>query len=334
MSVTYSEVSSFINGHLLNVTSTKNGFHCKCPFCLDSKKNKFKKRFWFTYKDEENSYYHCFNCDEKGNFYELYAHIMGVSVKEAVNIFRQFDASKIRKRFIRPEEVLEEPTAVQEETLDWILDDCVKKPEGLLQEQLERILGLFQTNRKVTDYPMYVAHTGKFKNRIIIPIIENGKIIYFQGRAITNSMYPKYLNPTVEKSKIILNKLHFNRDKYIIVTEGLVDAMSIENNQGTSCLGAVVRVELLTELTKYTDRGIIIALDNDETGLKKLEVFLENSKFSSDVKYFMMPNEYHHIKDLNQMKTETNIENIYDYVVNNSFDKFKTLFGLKMRKTT
>ena len=136
-----------------------------------------------------------------------------------------------------------------------------------------------------------------------------------------------------------MNKERFDPEKYIIVTEGILDAMTIEDHQGTTCLGASISDAWLTELYKYTRAGIIIALDNDETGIMQLKKLLKESKFASKLKYFIMPDKS--IKDLNEFKmkkfssgeiyTEPNNKTFfYDYVLRYSYDSFKCNMMLRL----
>jgi hypothetical protein len=47
--------------------------------------------------------------------------------------------------------------------------------------------------------------------------------------------------------------------------------------QGTSCLGKEISEELIYELFKLTDTGIIIALDNDTEAYKSLARFMKKN---------------------------------------------------------
>jgi hypothetical protein len=175
---------------------------------------------------------------------------------------------------------------------------------------------------------LFVAYKGKFIGRIIIPIIEKDKIIYFQGRAIHEEMEPKYFNPSIYKQNIILNKNNFEKNKWIIAGEGLLDGFSVKN-QGTCILGKELTEEFLNELNKCTENGIILAMDNDEDGIKKLIEYIE--KFPR-LKFFIMPDEYIHLKDLNDLLKYININDMYEFVVENSFSNTKAKYIIKLRR--
>lgn len=281
--------------------------------------------------------YTCYNggCpNSSGNIQSLYAHVMGVSWKEANDELseRKYDSDKIKKRLEKRTQYVEEED--QQGVLDLELSDCLSLssvPDGKIQTQYHNILKRFYVNRWVpTRYNLMIAYTGKYKNRIIVPVYHENEMIYFQGRAISDDMLPKYLNPVVKKEEIVLNAEHFDPEKYIIITEGLIDAFMVEDHQGTSCLGAGISDEFLDRIFPYTNKGVIIALDNpklDESGFKNYEKLVEESKYARKLKYFFMPNTVN--KDLNDLKLGNKSLNIYEFVVNNSCDYFKACISIK-----
>jgi DNA primase len=154
--------------------------------------------------------------------------------------------------------------------------------------------------------------------------MDQDDIIYFQGRRIPgSSMEPKYKNPVAEKSLIIHNESNFGRDKYIVVTEGLIDC-SMVGNQGTTMLGVEAANEFIKKLLQMTNKGVIMAYDNDEPGMKALKGFMNGSKYRKRVKYFLMPDEYKDAKDINMLQIEHKISDIYEFMVNNANDYFIT----------
>lgn len=332
MAVSYEDVNKFCFEHLDKCETTKNGYswNARCPFCGDSKKSKFKKRFYIKFENEQ-VVCHCFNCGTACDFYGLYAHVMGMSRDEAVSEFRKFDVSRIKTKFKEKEKKPKTEIKYDPKYFDWIKDECITTPSNRKEHILFQILENFRISRKIDNaYPLYVSYKGDFANRIIVPVVEDEHIIYFQGRAISDDFYPKYLNPIAEKSNVILNKEHFNKTEPIIIAEGLIDAMSVDKHQATSCLGASISDDFLKKINKYTESGLIIALDNpkiDERARIELNKILRYSSFSN-LKFFIMPNDY---KDLNEAKVKMNLESVYDFVIQNSFDSFKTSLMLKLK---
>ena len=299
----------------------------RCPLCGDSTTNKKVRRFKIDFYPSYDTFvYHCFRCGESSNIVKLLSDLSNMDyITAKKKLLNQTFNTEYIKNKLSPTKKIVPKIKITEHTIfdDFIKNDCFSvndKPEGRQDLRLIGRLKKFIKARQPTE-KCYVCHSGKFKSRIIIPVLnEKGNIIYYQGRAVHDSVIPKYLNPKVEKD-IILNFHNFKRDKYIIISEGILDALSVEYNQGTTILGAFLNDEFLKQLLKKTDKGIIIALDNyvfDDQSVKTIIKFKKRSLYYKSLKYFIFPHKYK-VKDLNQLKTETDIENIYDFVVKNSY---------------
>jgi len=329
-------VYSYINENLQNVTVSKNGTHflARCPICGDSKKSKTKRRFNLDWNNG-SPIYHCFNCGDSGNFIELYSFMEGITEAEAKKRLFSFDIESLKQSLSKTPKKNGKKDEVKYDNYNYILDDCVSKnsqADGILEKQYQQHLIKFINERKLPlDVPVYIAYKGDYAGRIIFPIIENKTIIYFQARSLNKNTDQKYKNPGVPKGSIVYNKENFDRSKYIIVTEGLIDAIHI-GTQGTSALGAVVRDSFIQELYRYTDKGVIIAMDNDKTGIKETIRILNESKFSPRLLYFLILNNKYSIrKDIGELAQFEQIPNMYDFVVSNSYSKFEATLQLKMR---
>ena len=327
--ITLELVTDFILEYFQNVSISKNGahFHARCALCGDSVKNKRKKR-WHCEFNNGQPFYHCFNCERSGSFLELYSELKGIDISDAKKELFKFDAGYLTQLLSprRKEKIVKE---IQYETFDYILDDCIGRrdtADGIIQESYRMELLRFIRDRKIpSNFPLFIAYKGDYKDRIIIPIYEDGSIVYFQARALGDTTYKqKYKNPTLKKGNIVLNKENFDRSKYIIVTEGLLDAAQL-GNQGTSCLGASITDEFISLLLPLTDVGVIIALDNDKAGKDGMKKILRESKYQHLLKYFIMPYKYNGIKDINMLVTAFGIEDVYQFVIENSYNNFSTL---------
>jgi len=328
-------VSDFAYQYLQKVTIQKAGthFHTRCPLCGDSKKSARKKRFHLDWHNG-NPGYHCFNCDESGPFLKLYAIVKGISEQEAKKELFKYDSNRIKRSLARRKSN-EEPIKIKSNKFNYILNDCIsedKATESVLSDYWMDILRTFREERQIPkEQKLYYCFYGRYRNRIIVPVFKGDDIIYFQGRRIPGSpIEPKYLNPTTEKQIIIHNEEHFDRDKYIIVTEGLIDAFMV-GDQGTSCLGKEISEPFLKALFSLTDKGVIIALDNDKDGKKSLDKFMKNNAYKQRCRYFLMPDKYkYHCKDANDIKTKYNIENLYELIVESSYSFTKAYLMTKM----
>ena len=330
MFIDHDVVDNFVNEYCSNVTYNNNKWHCRCPLCGDSKKSIKKKRFHVLYNNGE-PLYNCFNCNSGssgGSFISLYMTLKGITYKEAFKELFKYNEEKIIKKLTKSQKIKETIKKSKEKhnNYNYILDNCINEnSKGIIYNRYNKILQDFKTNRKIPDsIKLFICFNGYFKDRIIIPIYDNNNdIIYFQGRSFKENVDPKYLMPNDEKSSIILNEHKFDRDKSIIVTEGLIDAFMVGDN-GTSCLGSTMKEEFIKRLLELTDKDVILFFDNDKTGKKSLVNFLEKNSLKNKVKYFVFPNLYKKHKDLNEIIVHNNINSVYDFVVNNSYNLFTT----------
>jgi len=333
-------VTDYVLSNFEKVKITKNGTHflARCRICGDSAKSLSKKRFNLDWNNGR-PIWHCFNCSESGSFLDLYAHLEGISKAHAYKILfehdvSQYDSDNIRKKYAveRAEEMRENP-----ETFEFhdILSDCLGPGDNAgsyITQKFQNYLLYFYKFRNIPeDIKLYVAYKGDYKGRVIIPIYdENNNLVYFQGRAISESMDPKYKNPELPKT-VVYNVGNFDRDKYIIVTEGLLDAFMIPN-QGTTCLGGSVSDDFIKELLQYTDKGIILVYDNDKPGVKSLLKFMKESKFANSVFYFLFPDKYQQVKDLNELVGMAKIGDLYSLIVDHKLSRVATETKLRFRR--
>ena len=316
--------------HFEQVKQSKRGTHflARCPLCGDSKKNPFKKRFNLDYNNGVPGW-NCFNCDEHGNFYDIYSRMLGISYDDAVDrlknpAWKRGDKEKDKEVKERTLHDSKRPVAKEEtefENYNWLLDHC-ENPPARYQVALEK----FREERRIPKWAtLYICHDGRYRNRIIIPILDNENIVYFQARRIPGTnLVPKYDNPASPKEIIIINYNFFDPDKYIVVAEGIVDAWMV-SAQGTTCLGKYISKEFLDQLFKKTKKGVIIALDNDDEGRKALYKFMNENKHAQRVKYFFHPSEFTGYDDINSIVRHENVRNVYDMITQNSVN-FSTAY--------
>ena len=309
-------VVDFLFQNLQQTTKTgTNTFKARCPYCGDSAQSLTKKRFNLIYKSPETILWNCFNCNQSGNFLQLYAFIKNTTTKQAQKDLRINSLTNIQFNTIKKPEPKPIPTF---EDFSWILNDCITTPDGIIQTQLYNKFLEFKNTRKI-DYPMFVTYKGEFKNRVILPIYQNNQMIYFQARTLTNSS-KKYKNPISPKQHIIFNKNNWDTSKPIIITEGMLDTLSI-GNQATMCLGSSISTEFLQNIPTIP----IIALDNDPTGKKET---LSLAKKYPYIKFAIYKKEHKHLKDPNDLLI--NNINPYEYILNNSHSSLKTISLLKL----
>jgi len=117
------------------------------------------------------------------------------------------------------------------------------------------------TNEQILKYRLGFCLTGKYAGRIIIPSYDNeGKLIYFVSRAFWSGLKPPYLNPKVDKDKIIFNEGYINWDSTVYLVEGVFDMFTLVN--AVPQLGKTISKKMFYKL-KEKKPNIVIALDPD-----------------------------------------------------------------------
>lgn len=105
-----------------------------------------------------------------------------------------------------------------------------------------------------------------YKHKIIIPFLQDGRIIFLQGRRLDQEQ-PKYLHlkrPVPLFNIDILSEL--KKGDKVYICEGVFDAMMLEQNgyKAVGILGVNNFKPDYTDLFKGLD--VVLALDNDEAG--------------------------------------------------------------------
>lgn len=224
--------------------------------------------------------YHCFNC----NFAAGWTPGKLLS-KNTRDLFKwlglnEFDIGKLNllalkikddqpvtKKFLNFE-LLERPLPDGTMTvIDWIntahLPDIAEDIGKVVEYILNRGMGLDWYNW------MWSAAPG-YKDRVIIPFYQDGKVVGYTGRKITEGK-PKYL--TDSQSGYVFNMDRQTRDrKYVIVVEGQFDAIAID---GVAIMTNEPNDTQVLRL-KNLGRNVIVVPDRDKPGSKMLKYAIAN----------------------------------------------------------
>ena len=173
----------------------------------------------------ETGLWQCFKTSNKGNFIQLYAKLENITSKEAYDtlVFKSFffeDKEPTKKAQNRSEspKILEDLGDLEEVTIDTgdssTASDLAVKAWCILYD---RHLIEYNINQKY-----FVCHSGKFRNRLIIPFYMNDKMVFFQARDMFGISKVKYLNPSEIKASQILPPFDYSRPA-VFVIEGPTD---------------------------------------------------------------------------------------------------------------
>ena len=195
------------------------------------------------------------------------------------------------------------------------------------------ILGLISVSKNNPNH-----YYDTFVNRIMFPIInEREEVIGFGGRRIDGNE-PKYLNSKeslIFKKKSVLYginiaKSYIMKKDEIILVEGYMDTiachkMGIKNTVGT--LGTAITEEHALEIKKYT-KNVILALDNDEAGIKAVKsAILTLLKFDLKLTILSIKD----TKDLDEFFTVFGKER-FDILYNNRCNWYDFIIDTNLKK--
>lgn len=300
----------------------KKQFNFRCNICKDSKKNKFKKRGYLILRHN----------DKVGHdTWQFYCHNCGASMYAEKWLKQYFPQNY--KDYIK--EIL-----CQEKYDSTSVEETLKKQQEktelkLRKKEIEDVK-YFQKIENFGDAEQFckdrlipeniwkmwfVGVGGKYKDRIIIPFYDDkGNIYWWQGRTLTNQI-PKYLNRVANRNNAIYNYYNIDKKRPVIVTEGPIDSVFLENS--IAVLGTKIPEKVKEKLDKL---NCYYLFDNDEEGRKiSLKYLLNNKyvfiwqKFIKDIKV--------DVKDINELVIKQNFtdiikfKDIEKYFTNNIFDK-------------
>lgn len=228
--------------------------------------------------------YHCWKCGYSGKVLKLLKDYLGwvpefeeyISVEELKNPLQEAEAKVIPKM---ASEILPKEFNTFNGNLTFV---------G--QKAYKYILGRM-TAEDVSKYSVGYCGLGKYKWRIIIPVTENGKVIYFVARTFMNEK-PVYKNPTKEEYGIGSEEIVFNIDGarkqgQAVVCEGVFDAIRV-GGDGVALLGTnlseIQEIKLINKISR-----IYIMLDADAKD-KAVNISRKLLRYGKDVRLVIIPN--------------------------------------------
>ena len=122
---------------------------------------------------------------------------------------------------------------------------------------------------------------GKWKHRIIVPILLNGKVVSWTGRSILSKEklqelgIPRYMNLSIDESVIDPKHTLFNLDncngKSVILTEGAFDVLRFGDN--CVCSFGIELTEMQINIIKDRFEKVFILFDNEIQAQKTARKF-------------------------------------------------------------
>ena len=252
------------------------GFHAvRCQVCSD-----YQERGAFKF-DASSTGFSCWNCGSKFKYEEG----SGRLSKNARNILSAFgisanDLTNLQSALFKKAEEEQEINlpSMKKKTL---FTPEVELPQHSYpigtsgNDEIQEPLIEYLLKRKIDPVEMkaHFSLDKKYLRRVIIPFFKNGKIIYWQARAI-DDVKPRYLNCSAQRDAVIYgyDELYSWKKTPLFVTEGVFDAISL----GGICLNGSSLNETKIKLLKASSRRLIFVIDRDKTGNELGKAAIEN----------------------------------------------------------
>ena len=286
----------------------------ECPVC--------GKRKWKFYIKSSHPYLsHCFNCKIGLNLAQLVSEIECWPIRKSIEYVygkdvRESKLSKLKRKSMK----------------DVILD---RSEENTILNFYPEIIKLdhvhpYLKSRGITKdiinfYDLHIAYDGRHKDRIIIPVYQDGILKGWQGRDFTGkqSKGRKILSPKgFKKSRYMLgyDSCKQKKAKYAVLCEGPFDAMMAYKHNSLAIFGkelSTAQFNLLLILSGHV-KTLYIGLDPEE-----VETINEVSKdLSLFFDIFVLPiPKGKDLGDSTQKEIDGYIKNAVPY--KNKLEKFK-----------
>lgn len=264
------------NIHLGQESST--GFRgLRCAVCNDH-----SERAGFKF-DGDMVIYNCFNCHTK-SLYEERTTDMSVSMKRVLEAFgisrEQINEVVGSAFFVKSQEPKEITSASMKPQVRLFTPEVPLPPRSYPigaphNEDLQLPLAEYIVQRGLDPEKLNVHFSldTRFLNRVILPCMRDGKVIYWQARTLGDTK-PRYLSPGTNKDAVMwgYDNLRMNYDAPLFITEGIFDAASCD---GVALLGSEINESKLQILNRSRRRRAVV-IDRDDNGGRLAQLALSH----------------------------------------------------------
>ena len=170
----------------------------------------------------------------------------------------------------------------------------------------------------IDTYQLMYDPLGDYRDRVIIPFYERGRLVYFQARDITGNAERKVLNPKetdigVGKSDLLFNHDQAKKHKNVVVCEGWASSMSAGLN--SVAINGKSASHRQRSLLLLNWKDITVMLDHGaEREAFELAGYLKNStnKVSVVLLPYGDPNDFEHQVLMNHLAQKIPINSVSD----------------------
>lgn len=223
--------------HLPNRRNHQGWYSVLCKVCNDHGRKGPRAAFRF---DGEAVGYHCFNCNHAALFDpEAHAEIP----QKMVAVLKGFGIPETDWQVINMQLLGKEINHKKQSQILNIEPGVITLPPYFYpvidnNDEWNQVAIEYLADRKVSfkDYQFYVGKKGehpdskRWHGRLIIPIYKDRKLVFYQGRDMSDTQEQKYLSPGVSKASVLYGyeNIFENTSAPLYITEGWFDAYHIK----------------------------------------------------------------------------------------------------------
>jgi len=228
--------------------------------------------------NEQGWSYHCFNCNRTASF--VLGKPVGYKAKELLtqlgapeSEINALHLESLRHRSIHG--ILDDRTKIANTIADIKFDESDEFPPAaeLITEEHPFYWKYLRDRRVPEDFPaMTTIRTDGIhwvRPHVTIPFTYDGKIVGWTARFLDDKQ-PRYINH-MQPGYVFGTELQHNDWQYVIVVEGIFDALSID---GLAVMHSTVS-DLQARLIRNLGKEIIVVPDQDRAGLELIDRAVE-----------------------------------------------------------
>ena len=250
----------------------KNEYLLTCPQCVKEKLT----------VNVSKKLYHCWTCEKRvydawhqkykiisgaGNILNLVMLLEKITLEEAVKFVTKYSAFQLEKMLNFVDLNLQEKLVSSETTsyLQIPYPEYSHKITNELPYLRERGITLEDVNK----FRLFYCSAGRYANRLMFPVIDNDKLICFQGRAMypaipgikyVKALAPLHIAGCARTSDVLFNLDVASTYSRVCITEGPISAIHCGYDSVCS-FGKRLSVEQIKYLLKYKIKAIDLYWD-------------------------------------------------------------------------
>ena len=215
-------------------------FSVLCKVCNDHGRKGKRAGFKF---DGDAVGYNCFNCGHASLFDPAENRSMPPKMVETLTAFGLVEADWLPVIFsnatngAQSTKKIDTQSSIEPRAIELVRGAVPLTDDG--NEWNSYAIEYLREKRGVeyTDYPFYIVNEltdhpdcKRWYGRLIIPIYKDNKLVYYQGRDLSDTRAKKYLSPAIDRENVLYgyDQIFDHSDEPLYVTEGWFDAYHIK----------------------------------------------------------------------------------------------------------